>query len=217
MKSRVLLTVASMMAIVPSWGAIQTLTFDELPFVPVNNLTFMGVTFRFQVNGVPSTDAHYHAFGPGTLTYVQDPSLEGTAAGTLTLEFANPTPLLEFGVAMSTVGHRVATVELFNASLVSLGLFAVETNGLATDPGQFPFTEGKFSWFGGLVKRAVINFDNRSIPFLRFALDNLRYDASGTSLTLTSIPTVDGAQPAPWVSATVPQAEATVGPGREDQ
>jgi hypothetical protein len=216
MKSPLWLTLASIVMSVPTWAATHTLTFDELPFVPVNNLTFMGVTFQFQVNGVPSTDAHYNAFGPGKIIYVQDPSLEGNAAGTLVLDFANPTPFLEFGVAMSTVGHRVTTVELFNASLVSLGLFAVETNGLATDPGQFPFTEGKFSWFSGAVKRAVINFDNRSIPSLRFALDNLTYDASGASVTLTNIPAPDNAAPAQWAIPDVPKAEAAATSGHQD-
>lgn len=207
MKSPMLLTIAAIAMNIPAGAAIQTLKFDELPFVPVNNLTFQGVTFRFQVNGVPSMDAHYHSFGPGQVIYVQDPSLEGNAAGTLTLEFVNPTPLLEFGVAMSTVGPRVVTVELFNASLFSMGLFAVGTNGLATDPGQFPFTEGKFSWFGGAVKRAVINFDNRSMPFLRFALDNLTYDPNGASFTSTNIPAPDNAAPARWAIPEPPRAQ----------
>jgi hypothetical protein len=207
MKSPTLLTFAAVVMSVPAWAAIQTLKFDELPFVPVNNLTFQGVTFQFQINGVPSTDAHYHSSGPGQLIYVQDPSLEGNAAGTLTLEFASPTPFLEFGVAMSTVGPRVVTVELFNASRVSMGLFAVGTNGLATDPGQLPFTEGKFSWFGGSVKRAVINFDNRSILSLRFALDNLTYDTSGASFSSTNIPAPDSAVPAQWAIPETPRAQ----------
>src|SRR5260370_4834009 len=96
MKSPLWLTLASIVMSVPTWAATQTLTFDEVPFVPVNNLTFMGVTFQFQVNGIPSTHAHYNAFGPGKIIYVQDPSLEGHAPRTLLLDFAKPTPFLSF-------------------------------------------------------------------------------------------------------------------------
>ena len=65
---------------------VTTLSFDEVPFQPVDGLDVSGVTFGFQIGGVPSTDAHYNAFGPGTTTFVQDPSLEGNAAGVLTLD-----------------------------------------------------------------------------------------------------------------------------------
>src|SRR5262249_3375462 len=76
----------------------KKLTFDELPFQPVDGLSYKGVTFGFTVNGQPSTDANYHSFGPGKLTYVQDPSLEGNTLGTLTLTFAKPTTVLQFGL-----------------------------------------------------------------------------------------------------------------------
>src|SRR5262249_7821398 len=49
---------------------VKKLTFDELPFQPVNGLTYQGVTFGFTINGVASTDAHYHGSGPGQLKYV---------------------------------------------------------------------------------------------------------------------------------------------------
>jgi len=83
-------------------NAAVTLTFDELPTQPVDGLSYMGVTFGFKVGGSPSTDAVYNGIGPGTLTYLQDPSMEGTTAGVLTLDFSSPTDQLEFGVALNT-------------------------------------------------------------------------------------------------------------------
>src|SRR5712691_5906007 len=89
-------------------AATVVLAFDELPFQPVDGLSFMGVTFHFTVGGVSSTDANYDSGGPGTITYVQDPSLEGNAFGTLTLDFDVPTPALQFGIALSTGGPLAA-------------------------------------------------------------------------------------------------------------
>lgn len=65
----------------------------------MNGLSFKGVTFGFEIGGIPSADARYHALGPGSMTYVRDPSLEGASAGTLTLSFDRPTTLVEFGIA----------------------------------------------------------------------------------------------------------------------
>jgi hypothetical protein len=76
----------------PALAARVTLTFDELAPQPADGLSFMGVTFGFTVGGNPSTDARYGGSGPGQICFVQDPSLEGDAAGTLQLDFAVPTP-----------------------------------------------------------------------------------------------------------------------------
>ena len=147
-----------------------TLHFDELPFQPVDGLSFSGVTFGFTVAGVPSTDANYNSGGPGIITYVQDPSLEGNASGTLTLDFDVPTPLLQFGVAISTTGAfaRGFSVELFDPGLTSLGVFDVATASIVS------FSESRFSYQGPPVKRAVITFNSDAAQ--RFALDNLTFD-----------------------------------------
>jgi hypothetical protein len=157
-------------------GAAQavTLTFDELPFQPVDNLSFQGVTFDFKVGGVDSTDASYGAGGPGIITFVQDPSLEGTASGILTLDFATAISTLQFGVALSTFASLTPgfTVELFDPALMSLGITPVNTSSL------FSFTEGLFTYSGAPVTRAVIDFtENFTYGELnRFALDNLIYE-----------------------------------------
>jgi hypothetical protein len=148
----------------------HTLTFDELGFQPVNGLHFAGVTFAFDVAGSPSSDANYGAFGPGTTTYVQDPSLEGTSSGRLTLRFDHPTTVLEFGLAILAFEplNPGARVELFNPGGHSRGTIPLNTQNL------LGFSEGRFAYKGGAIGSAVITF---AVPNTRFALDNLTYRA----------------------------------------
>lgn len=146
-----------------------TLTFDELTTRPVQGLTFSGITFGFTVGGNTSQDAVYNRPGPGSLTYVQGAVLEGDASGVLTLNFPTPTPLLSFGVALSTLNSLTPgfTVQLFDPASQLLGFFSVNTSPL------IGFSEGQFNYSGAPVGRAVIGFnENFPIP-RRFALDNL--------------------------------------------
>jgi hypothetical protein len=147
-----------------------TLTFNELSPQPVNGLHFGGVRFAFDVAGSPSTDATYGGFGPGSITYVQDPSLEGNSAGRLTLRFDTPTTVLKFGLALNTFGslNPGARVELFNPGGHSRGTIPLDTQSLIS------FTEGLFAYTGGAIGSAVITF-NPSAG--RFALDNLTFRA----------------------------------------
>jgi len=157
-------------------GAVPvTLTFDELPFQPVDGLSSMGVTFHFTVNGVPSTDANYNSGGPGTITYVQDPSLEGDAAGILKLDFEVPTPLLQVGVALNTFAPLAAgcSIELFDSDLVSMGVIDLATASIIS------FTESRFGYQGRPLSRAAISFN--SAMAARFALDNLTFDNGAAS------------------------------------
>jgi len=151
-------------------GVPVTLTFDELPFQPVDGLSFMGVTFHFTVGGVPSMDANYNSGGPGIITYVQDPSLEGDAAGILTLDFDVPTALLQYGVALNALGPLAegCSIELFDSDSVSLGVIDVATASISS------FTESRFSYQGRPVSSAAISFN--SAVAVRFALDNLTFD-----------------------------------------
>ena len=158
------------LAVLMSAGTVQaasTLTFDELPLQSVDGLSYEGVTFGFAVDGSPSTDAYYGAIGPGTLTYVQGRSLEGNARGILTLDFASPTNLLEFGIALTTTTPLTGayTVELFDKSLGSIGIMSENTNPLIY------WSEDKFSYSGTPVSRAVIDFNEQYAR--RFAIDNL--------------------------------------------
>ncbi|NEO15478.1 MULTISPECIES: hypothetical protein [unclassified Moorena] len=157
------------------------LTFDELPFQPVDDLSFMGVTFDFKVDGVDSTDANYADVGPGSIFFVQDPSLEGDAAGILTLDFDAPVSELEFGVALSTFGTLTPgfTVELFDGSTL--------VDEIEVDTSSLPiFTEGLFSFSDRdtPIDRVVIDFDDAAA--FRFALDNLSFEEAGVTLIGTS-------------------------------
>ena len=148
-------------------NAAFTLTFDELPTQPVDGLSYMGITFGFTVGGVSSTDAIYNDIGPGTLTYLQDPSMEGTTAGILTLDFSTPTDQLEFGVALNS--YYAATpayaVRLYDSSYQLIGVYSGNTSPLVL------WSEGQFTYSGTLVRRAVIGFNEQAAG--RFALDNL--------------------------------------------
>jgi hypothetical protein len=148
-------------------NAAFTLTFDELPTQPVDGLSYMGVTFGFKVDWIPSTDAVYNGIGPGNLTYLQDPTLEGTTAGVLILDFANPTDQLDFGIALNSY-NAVSTayvVKLYDSSYTPIGTFTGDTSPLVR------WSEGQFTYSGTEVRRAVIGFNDQAAN--RFAIDNL--------------------------------------------
>lgn len=164
------LTVSCILLVLMSAGAVNaavTLTFDELPTQPVNGVSYMGVTFSFRVGGILSDDAVYNGIGPGTLTYLQDPTLEGTTAGILTLDFAAPTDTLEFGVALNSYYSVVQAyvVRLYDSSYSVIGTYYENTSPLIL------WSEGKFTYNGVMVSRAVIGFNEQAAS--RFALDNL--------------------------------------------
>ena len=153
-------------------NAAITLTFDELPTQSVNGLSYMGITFGFKVGGNPSNDATYNGIGPGTLTYLQDPTLEGTSSGILTLDFATPTNQLQFGVALNsyyaaTPGY---TVKLYDPSDVLIGNYSGDTYPLVL------WSEDQFTYSGTPVSRAAIGFNNQVAN--RFSVDNLTFDSN---------------------------------------
>jgi len=159
-----------MLLVLMSTGAANaafTLTFDELPTQSVDGLSYMGVTFGFKVGEISSTDATYNGIGPGTLTYLQDPTLEGTTAGILTLDFATPTDQLQFGVALNS--YYAATpgyvVRLYDPSYALIGVYSGNTSPLVL------WSEGQFTYSGTQVSRAAIGFNKQAGS--RFALDNL--------------------------------------------
>ena len=148
-------------------NAAFTLTFDELPTQPIDGLSYSGITFGFDVGGIPSTDAAYGGIGPGTLTYLQDPSMEGTTEGILTLDFATPTDQLDFGVALNSYNPVTTAyaVMLYDSSYALIGNFTGGTSPLVL------WSEGLFTYSGTQVSRAVIGFNEQVAS--RFAIDNL--------------------------------------------
>jgi len=154
--------------------AAVTMTMDDLAFQPIDGLSHMGVTFGFTVGGVPSGDANYNSAGPGTTTYTQDPSIEGTTAGVIQIDFAVSTNVLDIGFGLSTNQTESGSVivELFDPSLTSLGTFSVDT-----EPGSFPFASGLFENMSALcVGRAVVSFNSPTAG--RFVMDNMTYEES---------------------------------------
>lgn len=147
--------------------AAVTLTFDELPTQQANGLTYKGVTFGFTVGGSPSADALYGGIGPGSIIHLQDTTLEGDAAGVLSLDFVQPTNLLQFGIALNTFAVVTAayTVELFDASLSSLGTYTGNTHPLDV------WSEDLFTYSGAMMSRAIVSFNEQFEG--RFAVDNL--------------------------------------------
>jgi hypothetical protein len=153
--------------------AAVTLTFDELPTQPVDGLTYKGVTFGFTVGGSSSTDALYSGVGPGEyVTYLEGTTLEGNAAGMLTFDFAQPTNLLQFGLALNSFSPVTAayTVELFDASLAALSTYSGNTYPLIL------WSEDLFTYNGAPISRAIINFNEQFAG--RFAVDNLSINPS---------------------------------------
>jgi hypothetical protein len=166
-------------------SAVTTLHFDELPFRPVNGLHFAGVTFRFTINGVASTDANYDSGGPGQQFYTQDPSLEGNATGTLRIVFDTPTAFVQFGMALSsnaTLSPGVK-VKLKDKKKNIIGFTGVTTKPV---PGDF-FTEAQFAYNGDIaVKVLDLTFDGFEAP--RFVIDNLSYVGPGAAAAKPSAP-----------------------------
>ena len=167
MKKFVVICVLAGLLFANGADAAVTLNFGELPTQPVNGLTYSGVTFGFTVGGNPSADAVYNGIGPGSIAYLQDPTLEGNAAGILTLDFVQPTTLLQFGVALNSFNPVTAaySVQLFDASLSPLATLSGSTYPVVL------WSEDLFSYSGTPIGRAVLAFNAQSAT--RFAVDNL--------------------------------------------
>lgn len=161
-------------AVILSLGSTlaTTLVFDELPAQPADGLSIGGVTFGFEVSGVPSADATYNVdLGLGSTAHTTDPVLEGDATGVLTLTFAAPTDTLSFGLLLLGAADYTpgAVIELYD------GLVLVDTISLDTVADVVePISEALFSWSDPLapIDRAVVDFDDSAG---RFAMDNLAF------------------------------------------
>lgn len=147
--------------------ALTTITMDELPFQPVNGLTLKGVTFH------DTTGAFFHASDGGQQHFTQDPTTTGLAPGeVLTVDFAQPWPFVQFGMSLDTQGTLTPafSVELFDPSLVSLGVTNVDASPL---PGDH-YSEALFTHSGRRISRLVVTFP--AIPtFPAFGFDNLTF------------------------------------------
>ena len=150
-------------------ATIATLRFDELPeSTPANGRTVSGVTFSFEDAGVPSNELVYHFSTGVAFVNLTDPVLSGPASGRLFLDFATPTPILEFGIALDVLNPLTSgvTVWLFDPLRNPLSEIPWDTAPLLS------FSEGLFAYSGAPIGRAVIEFSPSASSF---ALDNLTY------------------------------------------
>ena len=145
-------------------AATVTLTMDEVANQPINGLTVSkgGESFTFSN---PSGTLLYNSGGPGSLTFVQDPSIQGTTAP-FGIAFALPVYSIRFGLAELTPAPvtGMATVNLFFNSVVPFATMSF--NSSLVDP----FAEGQFTFSGGPVSNILIT-PNAGPPNLAF--DNL--------------------------------------------
>jgi hypothetical protein len=164
-------TVVVVAATWPDRTLATTLTMDDLPNQPVDGLVHpSGVEFGFTVGGVPDLDARYNAFGPGSITYVQDPSIEGTTAGVLEVILPGAFPSVEFGLAVSGYQPTSVSVELFDAANTSLGVLPLFLNPLVL------YDEGQFVHNGVGVLRILVDMTPaQGSGAFRFAYDNLTF------------------------------------------
>jgi hypothetical protein len=162
-------TVAAL-TLAPSTNASAQFSIDFTGEAPgaIHGRTIQGVTFGFFQNGTPSNDAAV-ASGPGCLTFVCDPSLEGGTAGnaTLVMSFGAAISSFQFGAVGSTGSPTQLFVELFDQSLSSIGIFSLAMNPLIL------FSEGLYVYTGSTaISRASLTFDGTQ--YERFAIDNVQ-------------------------------------------
>src|ERR1700730_8788395 len=121
---------------VPARATTVTLTMDEVPTQPIDGLTVIkgGESFTFSD---PLGQLVYHSGGPGTRTYVQDPSIQGTSEP-FSVTFGVPVTSIQFGLVELAGGPLTgAEVTLPNGTNLLFNLNLVD-----------PFPEGHFSWTG---------------------------------------------------------------------
>jgi hypothetical protein len=146
--------------LVPSSATAVTLTMDEVPNQLIDGLTVSkgGMAFTFSN---PAHTLFYNSFGPGHVTYVQDPSIQGSSS-LLGVTFSVPVTSIRFGLAES------AFVPLFGVSVI-LSDFSLHSFNLTLVD---PFAEGQFVYSGAPVTglflspapgAAALAFDNLDV------------------------------------------------------
>jgi hypothetical protein len=145
-------------------AATITLTMDEVPTQLLDGLTVSkgGLNFTFANS---AGNLFYNSGGPGDITYVQDPSIQG-GTSPFSVTFSAPVSSLQFGMAENagSVGGQLATVDLFNGG--STPFATVTLNASLLDP----FPEALFSFSAGPVTGITINPNSAAAAL---AFDNL--------------------------------------------
>lgn len=147
------------------------LTMDEVPNQLLNGLTVSkgGMSFAFTD---ASNQLSYNSSGPGSITYVQDPSIQGAGTGPFSVAFSSAVHSIQFGLAELNSIPLQAQVTLFNgATLVAtLPVFLSLVD---------PFAEGQFSYSGAAVTSMTVTPDARAQAI---AFDNLLVDTEAAAV-----------------------------------
>jgi hypothetical protein len=149
---------------------------------PANTLSYWGITFsssepdNSDICGGTAPLCFSDAIGTAALglTYLTDNVLSGsldpvTGTGTLTLSFATPTNILDFGALVGTNDTEPLSVALSGPQFTGQ---SPQVINLQIMSGYLD--EGEFSYSGSPITKAVITFTSDESPI--FAIDNLTYD-----------------------------------------
>jgi hypothetical protein len=168
----------------PAWAV--TLHFDELTTRPVNGVSYMGVTFSFDYDLVPSDDAIYNYVVDLSSANMDSHVLSGptkleTNSGVLSLYFDVPTPNLSFWVSFNTADQITGAfrVALFDADGNWFGFIPMDTSyqSGSLNPEVF-FSYYDFSQpLSGVDITFLCPLDFPSSSPDRFYIDNLTYSA----------------------------------------
>ena len=156
--------------------------FDETT-APANGLSVGGVLFGFYLGGTESPEAIFGAVAPLNDTILQDfvllaPARDAEQPGrpaSLTLAFAQPTSVLEFGLLVSTTLDTSLNLYLFDAQSFALApiVLPLTYDHANCDPSTaLCFAEIQYSYIGNVsLSGATLNFDGVNAD--SFAIDNL--------------------------------------------
>ena len=177
-----LLLALLLLAVTSAIATPVTLTMDEVPLRPINGLTVTkgGIGFTFSDS---SNTLFYHSGGPGIVTYVQDPSIQGPNVP-LSVSFSIPVNFIQFGLAELSLQQLTgAQVTLSDGTNHFFDL-------LLTDP----FSEGQFTYLGAFVTGfkltavsgpSAIAFDNLTVDNAAPVPEPSSLPLLASSLTIT--------------------------------
>jgi hypothetical protein len=138
MRSAVLASLLLLLCATTAMATTVTLTMNEVATQPINGLTVTksGVSFTFtELTGA----LFYNSGGPGNVTFVQDPSIQGPLRPFSVL-FSEPVNFIQFGLVEGVsppVPLTGASVTLSNGNVLPFSLPLVD-----------PFPEGQFTYSG---------------------------------------------------------------------
>jgi hypothetical protein len=137
MRSAVLASLLLLLCATTAMATTVTLTMNEVPNQSIHNLTVTksGVSFTFTE---PTNTLLYNSFGPGSVTYVQDPSIQGLPIRPFSVAFSEPVDFIQFGLAELAFSPLTgASVLLSNGTVIPFALTLLD-----------PLPEGQFTYSG---------------------------------------------------------------------